>query len=89
MEPGGRDRGEEGHRAWQISGRRVPPGLVEIREERGFRLPGRRGASSQCLLGVEGRQGTAGRTERRGSSGRRGATGQPWEQRDGRMGNEA
>jgi hypothetical protein len=84
----GRDRGGEGHWAWQISGRSgIGPGRNQ--GEEGLRLPRRRGASGQCLLGVEGRRGSTGRTERWGTSGRRGATGQPWEHRDGRMGNEA
>jgi hypothetical protein len=59
MAPGGRDRGEEGHWAWQISGRRGPPGLVEFGEERG----------STCLGGGA----TGHRWEQR--DGRRGATG--------------
>jgi hypothetical protein len=76
-----------GDGAWrQRSGRRGPPGLADIGEKRatgpgrirgeeGLRLPGRRGASRHaCLLGVEGRRGTAG-SRGMGGEGRRGRPG--------------
>jgi hypothetical protein len=71
MEPGGRDRGEEGHRAWQISGRKGPPGLVEFGEERGSACLG--GGGIEACVPAGSRGATGHRWEQR--DGRRGATG--------------